>query len=249
MKNFRTLLGMTAALIALASLSLTGCKEDDGEPTTPTPAVATSETISSFDFSTVGSSATAATLTSGTISNFDFSSGNKTFTVKIGTAAVQNVTLSTDTSDIDGLVAAIGTISGATVAKVSTSTFKITTTATGAAAAIVIGGTDAATFFGTTLTNSGAAAVPNANKNFTVAINGGTAKPVALTADLADIDGLVSAVQTAIDSSATPIATVAKVGTDKFKITTVATGAAATIEIGGTDKAEFFGTTFSFTGN
>jgi flagellin len=114
--------------------------------------------LTSVAAQTTGAAATAASVDSAAaVGSFDFSGGNsKSFSID-GHA----VTLSTDVTNMAGLIGAINTALGANASDYSLSDdggkLKIETTATGASASIVIGGTDAA-FFGTPVDGADAGA-------------------------------------------------------------------------------------------
>jgi len=212
---------------------------------TPTPAVlevdavTTSSTITGVDYSSIP--AEAATYTSGVIGSFDFSGGGAAeFTIQGpgGTAATINLT--TDVTDIDGLVGAIQAdgeyaASGVTVAAgTGADAGKLVFTAsTPGAGDVTIGGADAA------LVTTGGAAVAGAavdntpNATLTITTPGDAAFTVNLTSNITNATDLLAAITGTANYAAQDF-TAALNGTSDAIVFTEKVGTTGTITIGGT---------------
>ena len=195
--------------------------------------VSSAAAIASFDFSNTAATASVATATG--LAGFDYSAGTgvpKNFTID-GNAVAMTTAYANQGAMVTDIQSQLDTAAGAgvyTVANSGADGFTITTTATGAASAIAVGGADAAFITGNV---DGSDAVNNA-KSFSI---DGTA--VNLNSNVTNMAGLISAINTALGGSASNYS-LADDGTGKLKIDTVATGASATISITGADAA-FFG--------
>src|SRR5690349_7549161 len=155
-------------------------------------AIATASSDISSAFVTGGSAATASVATAANGGGVDFSSTNKDFTID-GNA----VSLTTAYADQAAMVTDIqaqldASASGAyTVAASGADGFTITTTATGTASAITVGGTDAAFITGNT---SGADAVAGTASSLTLAAGDFSINGTAITGTFADSKSLVDSI-------------------------------------------------------
>jgi flagellin len=154
--------------------------------------IATASSDISSAFVTGGSAATASVATAANGSGVDFSSTNKAFTID-GNA----VSLTTAYADQNAMVTDIqsqldASASGAyTVAASGADGFTITTTATGTASAITVGGADAAFITGNT---AGADAVAGAATSLTLAAGDFSINGTAITGTFSDSKSLVDAI-------------------------------------------------------
>ena len=201
---------------------------------TGTPSTATSAAVSAFDFTdTTGS---ASSVTSTTVSTFDFTGVNsQNFDV-----GAHTVSLSTDVTDMDGLVTEVqGQLDAAasgtyTVSKNGAGDALIISTAanTSATTDVAISNAGGSMFAASTPT-AGTDDVVN-SKSFTI-----DGHAVNLNSDVTDMAGLVTAVQGQLDAAAAGTYAVSDNG-GKLQIATVAHSATA-IAVSGTD-ANFIAT-------
>ncbi len=185
-----------------------------------------------FDFSPT--LAAAVNTASGAPASFDFSSNNVTFTVSDGTNSA-TVSLTTDVSDISGLVTAVNSALGggspgavAITASNSSGALRFTSTATGSAAAVTLGGLSALEtgLLGGGLVNGTTnGSTTSQAASFDVS-DGTTTTTVTLNTNLANIAGVVTAINTQLGTGGTAVTASNNSGALRF--TSTATGSTAT---------------------
>ncbi len=208
---------------------------------TEVKAVTTSGTIAAVDYSSIP--AEAATYTSGAIASFDFSGGgNKTFSIQGPGGTTASIELTTNVTDIDGLVSAIQAdadyaASGVTVAKgTGADAGKLVFTASTAGAGdVTIAGADAALITTGGAAVAGVPADNSANKTLTITTPGDSAFTVNLTGNIANAADMVSAITGAAGYAAQDFTVAEGTGADAGKLVfTEKTGTTGTITLGGT---------------